>query len=749
MNTLENKEQSELQTEQSVNLQEEQISETLATASLPEEKKKTTRKVQPKKETAEKAVSKKVAAPKAEKKVAVGKKKTEKSDEKNVEKADVVQEKVEIVQEKVDVKQKKVSVKKKKTDIPVEKTDIEPENVGIVEEKIDVVQETVDIVQETVDIVQEKANVEQKKVSGRKKKTDNPDEKTDIESEKVDVVQEKIDKKDKKSVSLSREELVEQLRELLVEPIYENIRTAAEAIKVQFYKRQKQEFEAKKREVQDTVAEKTEPVVDELEQEFKELFAKYREIKTAANAKIEEQKLKNLERKQAILEKLEKLTSSAEDLSTTIPAFRKLQSEWKKIEQVPQNMVTEIWKQYSRYQEKFYDLVKINNDLRDLDFKRNYEMKVGLCELAEKLEGETDAVLAFHHLQKLHEDWREIGPVAREVREEIWSRFKEASSKINKKHQAYFESLKDKEEENLRLKTDLCEKIEQIDFSQLKSFKQWDAKSAEVMALQNEWKEIGNASQKQNVKIFKRFRNACDSFFKNKNNFFQAAKTELAQNLEKKRELLAKAEELKTSTEWREATDKFIELQKEWKQIASSSRQYADGIWRKFAAACDYFFEQKELNFNLNKKKEEQANLKQKEEIIKKIKNYTPTGNRSDDTSAIKELMTQFSKVGFVPIKAKKKLQDKFVAEVDIKFEEVRSFGGGGNRRTGGGSERARLFKQHDTLKNEINTYENNIGFLTSSSKKGNALVDMMNEKVAKLKQELEKIVEKINGLES
>ena len=724
MNTLEHKEQSELQTEQPVNLQEEQTSETLATASLSEEKKKTRKKAQPKEEAVEEAVSQEVVEPKAEKKVVAKKKKSDKSDEKDVEITDVTEE-------KVDVEQKKVGGRMKKTEKSDEK-DVE-----------------------IADVTEEKVDIEQKKTGGRKKKTDNPDEKTDIQQEKVDVseeetdvVQEDINKKDKRFASLSREELVEELRELLVEPIYENIRTAAETIKIQFYKRQKQEFDAKKQEVKDAVAEKTEQIVDKLEQEFKELFVKYREIKTAANAKIDEQKLKNLERKQAILTKLEELTNSAEDLSTTIPAFRKLQNEWKKIEQVPQTMVTEIWKQYSRYQEKFYDLVKINNDLRDLDFKRNYEMKTGLCELAEKLESETDAVLAFHQLQKLHEDWREIGPVAREVREEIWTRFKEASSKINKKHQAYFESLKDKEEENLRLKSDLCEKVEQIDVEQLKSFKQWDAKSAEVMALQNEWKEIGFASQKQNTKILKRFRNACDSFFKSKNNFFQAAKNELAQNLDKKRELLAKAEELKSSTEWRETTDKFIELQKEWKQIANNSRQYTDNIWKKFAAACDYFFEQKELNFNSSKKKEELANLKQKEEIIKKIKNFAPTGNRSNDTNALKELMVEFSKVGFVPIKAKKKLQDKFAVEVDIKFEEVRSFGGGG-KKTGGSSERTRLFKQHDTLKSEINTYENNIGFLTSSSKKGNALVDMMNEKVAKLKQELESIVEKINKLDA
>jgi len=721
MNTLENKEQSELQTEQPVNLQEKQTTETLATASLSEEKKKTRKKVQSKKEAAEEAVSQEVVEPKKEKKVVARKKKTEKSDEKSVKKTDVEQEIADVVQ-------KKVGGRKKKSELSDEKIDV----------KTDVVQENVD--------------VKQKKTVSKQKKTEISDEKNiekpDVVQEKIEVVQENNNKKDKKFATLNREELVEELRELLIEPIYENIKTTAETIKIQFYKRQKQEFDAKKEEIQDTAVEKVEQVIDEIEQEFKELFAKYREIKAAANSKIEEQKLKNLERKQAILAKLEELTNSAEDLSTTIPAFRKLQNEWKKIEQVPQKMVTEIWKQYSRYQEKFYDLIKINNDLRDLDFKRNYEMKIGLCELAEKLESETDAVLAFHQLQKLHEDWREIGPVAHEVREEIWDRFKEASAKINKKHQAYFESLKTKEEENLHLKIDLCEKLEQIDFSQLNTYKQWEAKTAEVMAWQNEWKKIGFATQKQNTKVFKRFRNACDNFFKHKNNFAKAIKNELLKNIEKKKELLAKAEELKNSTEWRETTEKFIELRKEWKEVGTVARQNTDAIWKKFTAACNYFFEQKELYFNSNKKTEEQENLRKKEAMIEKIKKFVPTGNRTNDINTLKEAREEFNKIGFIPIKLKRKINEKFNNEVNLKFEELRSVGSS-SKTTRGGFERSRLRRQYDMLKNEINTYENNIGFLTSKSQKGNALVDKMNEKVEKLKIELEKIVEKINGLEN
>jgi hypothetical protein len=576
-------------------------------------------------------------------------------------------------------------------------------------------------------------------------------EKKGKNDEKSDVVQENINNKNKNYALFSREELIEELRELLVEPIYENIRTAAEVIKQQFYKRQKQEIETSKVKVdkiENAVAEKVEAVIDKFEQEFKELFAKYKELKTAANAKLEEQRLKNLEKKQLILEKLEKLTNSAEDLSTTIPAFRKLQSEWKKIEQVPQNMVTEIWKQYSRYQEKFYDLIKINNDLRDLDFKKNYEMKVGLCELVERLENESNAVLAFHQLQKLHEDWREIGPVARELREEVWTRFKEASSKINKKHQAYFESLKDKEEENLMQKTDLCERIEQIDYEQLKTFKQWEAKVADVVAWQNEWKNIGTTSQKQNTKIFRRFRNACDRFFKNKNNFFQSVKNELAQNLDKKRVLLAKAEELKESTEWKETTEKFIELRKEWMQIGITSRKHADGIWKKFTAACDYFFEQKGLNSNSGKKLEEVENLKNKEEILEKIKKFAPTGNKTNDIEAIKELMQRFNKIGFVPIKSKKQLQENFNNAINEKFDEVRGNTGGSNRtgdRTSDSEQRQKLTRQYAALKNEISTYENNIGFLTSTSKNGNALVDKMKQKVENLKVQLNEITEKIN----
>ncbi|MDR1543992.1 MAG: DUF349 domain-containing protein [Prevotellaceae bacterium] len=644
-----------------------------------------------------------------------------------------------------EVEQPKKVVKKrtaKKSAAEVAETVIVPEKEEKTTEKDD----------KSDEIVKKKPRKTAKKTEVVQEK---PEENSEISEEKPEItIEEKLEKPEKEEKeetkkknynALSREELVEEMRELLLEPAFENIRTAAETIKIAFYKRQKSETEQVE-ESEESVAEKA---IDAVEAKFKELFTKYKELKLSVNAKIEEQKIKNLEKKLAILAKLEELTSSADDLSITIPAFRKLQSEWKKVEQVPQNMVTEIWKQYSRYQEKFYDLIKINNDLREYDFKKNYELKIVLCEVAEKLEEEQDAILAFQQLQKLHEEWREIGPVARENREDIWNRFKEASSKINKKHQSYFESLKEKEYENFKLKSEICEKIESIDFENLKTFKQWDSKSEEVIKMQSQWKNIGSASRKATPKISKRFRVACDDFFKAKAAFMKETKDVLAQNLEKRKLLLAKAEELKNSTEWKATGEKLIELQREWKNTGAVSRKYADMVWKKFYAACDYFFEQREANTN-DRRNEEAENLKLKNEIIEKIKAFTLTGNRNEDIAAIKDFIAQYNKIGFVPFKEKHKLQDAFTLVTDSKFNEIY---GKKSRETKSREAKNREMKNRETkgrflekrgyslqyidLKRQLRTYENNIEFLTTSSKKGNQLLGMMQKKVADLKAKI------------
>jgi hypothetical protein len=529
----------------------------------------------------------------------------------------------------------------------------------------------------------------------------------------------------------TREELVEDLRELLLDPAVENIRVKVEAIKQAFYRKNQHT------QVAVTEGAPVERLLDAIEIEFKELLSRYKEIKSVINAKREEQKEKNLKLKRMILDKLEQLTSSSEDLSATIPAFRKLQKEWKKIEQVPQNMITEIWKQYNSYQEKFYDLIKINNDLREYDFKKNLELKTNLCEAVEKLESEANAVSAFQILQKLHDEWREIGPVAREIREDVWNRFKEASAKINQKHQKYFDELKMEEEANLKLKIALCEKIENIDFDKLKSFRQWDEQMAEVFEAQNEWKKIGFASKKANTKIFRRFRNACDTFFKEKSIFFKNTREEITQNITKKKELLAIAETLKESTDWQAASNEFIRLQKEWGRIGFTPRKLTDELWHKFHEAREYFSKQRGENVS-NKREKEIENMKLKQNVIEKIKAFVPKGSSTDNVPLLKALIEEFHKIGFVPIKEKKSLIEQFNEETDKKFDEI--FDRKSNK---SGNNNNRVAKENNaltTMKKELATYQNNIEFLSATSNKGNKLIEELNQKIEKLKSEIDKL---------
>ena len=550
----------------------------------------------------------------------------------------------------------------------------------------------------------------------------------------------------KSYVGYTREELVNELQELLKKTesaVINDIKGSVEAIKQTFYRLQKEkENPLSSEDGEDTVVEK---VIDSVEETFKQLLGKYKEMKASANALLTEEKEKNLKLKEEILAKLEELTNSTDDLSTTIPAFRKLQQEWKAIGQVPQKAVNEIWKTYNKYQEKFYDLIKINNELREYDFKKNLELKNTLCIAAEKLEEEPNAVLAFNTLQKLHEEWREIGPVAKEEREVIWNRFKEASSKINKKHQAYFESLKEKEEENLRLKTAICEKVEAIDIESLQSRKHWQDKLDEILALQEEWKKIGFATKKANVKIYRRFREACDKFFKAKNNFYKAIKEEMAENLNRRKALLEKAEVLKTSDDWKAATEKIKELQKEWRSIGVTVKKHSDEVWEKFSAACDYVFEQRNQIFS-DQKASEEENLKQKRAIIDRVNEFLPTGNKETDIATLKDFMAEFDKVGFVPRKDKAAIQNEFRSLVDSKFDIVF------NRQPQNYNENKKAIdessnkylKEYNTLKKEIASYENNILFLNSSSKKGNSLVDEMNNKISELKAKLSELSKKI-----
>ncbi len=547
--------------------------------------------------------------------------------------------------------------------------------------------------------------------------------------------------------NLTREELVEKLRELLNTRPIAAVKEQIESIKQCFYRKLKAEMEMKldaaaTDDSETAASDEPDTQSDALEAAFKELMAKYRELKAAENAVVEAQQAENLAAKQRILDELAKLIASSDDLSSVIPAFRKLQQDWKAIGQVPATKVTEIWKAYSAYQEQFYDLIKINNDLRDYDFKKNLEQKSALCEQAERLAEREDVIDAFKQLQKLHDDWREIGPVAREQREEIWNRFKAASTAVNKRHQAYFESIKEQEEKFVAEKNALCELVEQIDTDALKTYKQWDDKTQEVIEIQAKWKAIGGIpSYKAAVKAFKRFRNACDKFFKAKKAFYKSAKVEFAKNLEAKKALCEQAEALKDSTDWKATADKMVQLQKEWKQIGAIGKKQSDAVWKRFVAACDYFFEQKAANYS-DKYSEEIANLKAKKAIVEKIAAFERTDNKEQDATAIQAFIDEYNKVGFVPYRDKDKLAKAFKAATD-KFDDLLH-----SKRAGkASSERAKLLKEYDRLKAEIATYENNIGFF-ANSKNTNPLVEQMKQRIEQLKQQFAKVVAQIQALD-
>ena len=551
--------------------------------------------------------------------------------------------------------------------------------------------------------------------------------------------------------AMNRKELLEQLRSLIdVNDDVVKIRGQVDNIKQVFYKKLKNEIAA----LGDLTENVIDRVPDAIEEEFKGLLAQYRERKAAANAQMETEYEKNLEAKNNILKQLEDLIAAPGDLSATIPAFRKLQQEWKNIGPVPQAQNNTIWKNYSRYQEQFYDLIKDYNVMRDYDFKKNMELKIALCERAEKLSEENDPVLALKELQKLHAEWHEIGPVAREEREAIWDRFKGISSEIHKKHQAYFETIKQQEEANLQTKIKLCEQIEAIDVTSLKTFKDWDEASGKIIDMQAQWKQIGLAPKKQNGKIFRRFHQACDKFFKAKSEYYKQVKEQMAQNYAKKQALCEQAEALKDSNDWKVTADKFVELQKEWKTIGATAKKYATPIWKRFSEACDYFFEQFNEKGPKRGKPEEIENLKKKKEIIEQINGLEMTEDPNADRKALRKLMDAYNAIGFVPYRDKETLQKSYKAACDEKFDMLRSRGATGSAHRGAAAthkssaERNRLVRQFETLKSEITTYENNLGFLNASSKKGNILVEQMNQKVAALKEQLADIVLRIDTLD-
>lgn len=502
------------------------------------------------------------------------------------------------------------------------------------------------------------------------------------------------------------------------------------------------------------------PAIDPDEEQFKEAMQAIKQKRAALQAEQERQKAENLQKKLDIIERIKVMAATPEEANQTYNEFKELQAQWKEIKNIPADKANELWKSYQLYVEQFYDLLKLNSEFREYDFKKNLEIKTRLCETAEKLAEEPDVISAFQQLQTLHQEYKETGPVAKDLREDIWTRFKNASTVINKRHQQHFEELKAKEEENLARKTELCEKIEAIATEALKTFTEWDNKTKEIIALQTEWKTIGFAPQKMNVKIFERFRSACDNFFEKKATFFKVLKEELNNNLAKKKALCEQAEALKESTDWKATSDTLIKLQKEWKTIGAVPKKYSESLWKRFIEACDYFFEQKG-KANASARSEEGENLVKKQGVIEQLKALAEAG-AENAAEQVRELTRQWNEIGHVPFKEKDKiygeyreLLDKLYKELNISAARRRLTNFKNNLKNvtekEGNSlsrERDRLIRAYEAMKNEIQTYENNLGFLTSSSKSGNTLVNEMKKKVEKLKDELALLHEKIKTVE-
>ena len=568
-----------------------------------------------------------------------------------------------------------------------------------------------------------------------------------------------VSKKPVESVlKLTKEEILAKLKEVVAD--VENVaKPEIDGLKQSFYKLHNAEQDAARKLFIENggAAENFVPQTDCVEEEFKNIMSVIKEKRSALTAELEKQKEMNLQVKLSIIEELKELVESPDDANKSYTEFKKLQQQWNEVKLVPQAKVNELWKNYQLYVEKFYDLLKLNNEFREYDFKKNLEIKTHLCEAAEKLADEEDVVSAFHQLQKLHQEFRDTGPVAKELRDEIWARFKAASTTVNRRHQQHFEALKEVEQHNLDQKTVICEIIEAIDYKELTSFASWESKTQEVIALQNKWKTIGFAPQKMNVKIFERFRKACDEFFRKKGEFFKSLKEGMNENLEKKRALCEKAEALKDSTDWKATADELTKLQKEWKTIGPVAKKYSDPVWKRFISTCDYFFEQKNKATS-SQRSVEQENLEKKKAIIEKLNAIDDQMNTEEATQLVRDLMKEWNGVGHVPFKEKDRIYKQYHSQVDKLFERFNI--SASNKKLSNfkstissiqeGSpqalyrEREKLVRAFDNMKNELQTYENNLGFLTTSSKKGNSLLTEINRKVEKLKADIELVKEKI-----
>lgn len=556
--------------------------------------------------------------------------------------------------------------------------------------------------------------------------------------------------------SLSKEQLVEQLEKLMAMPV-ESVKERVAQIKGAFFALRKEEIGKEKAAFVESGNDEEAFVAqeDEVELKIKELLAEFKEKRAEFNAEQEAVKQANLDKKNKIIEEIKTISQDTDNINRQFAHVQQLQQEFKAIGEVPSTSTTEVWKAYQAAIENFYDLLKINKELRDYDFKKNLEIKQQLCEQAEALDEETDVIAAFKTLQALHDKWRETGPVAKEIREQVWARFKAASAVINKKHQAFFEERKASEKENADAKTALCEEIEKIDTEGLKTYAAWDEATKQIIGLQEQWKKLGFASRKVNTSLYNRFRKSCDDFFAKKAAFFKSMKEELASNLAKKTELCEKAEALKDSTDWKETSDALIALQKEWKTIGPVVKRHSDAVWKRFITACDYFFEQKKKQTS-SQRSVEHENLKAKKELIAQVNAILESDEDSQEApQKIRDLMSQWQSIGHVPFKEKDKIYAAYKEAIDKAFEKfdmkaIRSrLSNFENTMSQSGSdkvyhEREKLVRAFEQKCNELKTYENNMGFFNATSKSGNSIVKEMERKIANLKDEIALLEQKI-----
>lgn len=559
----------------------------------------------------------------------------------------------------------------------------------------------------------------------------------------------------------SKEEILERARRIVADNEIPS-KDEVDYLKTTFYKLHLAEREAQQKEYLSNGGEPElyQVFPDAIEEEFKAQMGVIKERRAKIFLEQEKEKQENLNKKLDIIERIKALATSPDEANKSYTIFKELQQEWKEIKTVPADKANELWRHYHLYVEQFYDLLKLNSEAREYDFKKNLELKEKLCESAEKLADEPDVISAFHQLQELHQEYREIGPVTKELREQIWSRFKTASTVINKRHQQHFEELRAGEEENLAKKTVLCERVEAIVQEENKTAHDWEKHTKEIIDIQAEWKTIGFAPQKMNVKIFERFRNTCDDFFTRKAVFFKELKNQYAENIEKKKKLVEKAQALSDSTNWKSTSDKLIALQKEWKTVGVVPRKLGDQLWSDFLAACNKFFEARNAT-NTDIRTEEHENLKKKQDVIVRLKELLESASENLQET-VHQLTDEYNGIGHVPFKEKDKLYKEFHQVLDQIYKKLNisashrkldDFKSNLKNMLKQGAavidnERGRLLRRYEIIKAEVQTYENNLGFLNVSSKKGNNLIDEMNRKVQKLKDEMELVRQKIKAID-